>query len=88
MDRTPFQNRRLFVTRLNYQFTPKLRTRLLAQYSNDRLGHNLSVNSIVAYDFTARSAAIVGYNYQRSSPARPSDLGNEIFFKLSYLLHF
>jgi hypothetical protein len=88
LDRTPFQNRRLFIARVNHQFTPKLRARLLAQFSNDRLGENYSLNSIVAYDFTARSAAIVGYNYQRSSPALPSNLGNEFFVKLSYLLHF
>jgi hypothetical protein len=88
LDHTPFQNRRLFIGRVNHQFTPKLRMRVLGQLSNDRLGPNFSVNSIVAYDFTARSAAIVGYNYQRGSPARPRDLGNEFFVKLSYLLHF
>jgi hypothetical protein len=88
LDRTPFQNRRLIIARVNHQFTPKLRARLLAQYSNDRLRENFSVNSIVAYDFTARSAAIVGYNYQRTAPGQPSNLGNEFFVKLSYLFHF
>lgn len=88
MDRTPFQVRRLFISRVNHQFTRRLRTRVLAQAASDRLGELYSVNSIVAYDFTSRSAAIVGYNYQRSSPARPRDLGNEFFFKLSYVFHF
>ncbi|HWQ03187.1 MAG TPA: DUF5916 domain-containing protein, partial [Candidatus Nitrosotenuis sp.] len=88
MDRTPFQNRRLLITRVNHQFSPKLRARVLAQFSNDRLTENYSVNSIVAYDFTARSAAIVGYNFQKTSPARPGNLGNEFFVKFSYLVNF
>jgi hypothetical protein len=88
LDHTPFQNRRLFITRVSHQFTPKLRMRVLGQLSNDRRGQNFNVNSIVAYDFTARSAAIVGYNYQRRSPSSTSDLGNEFFIKLSYLFQF
>jgi hypothetical protein len=88
LDHTPFQNRRLFITRVHHQFTPRLRARVLGQFSGDRLGRNFSVNSIVAYDFTARSAAIVGYNYQRRTPGLPGDLGNEFFAKLSYLFHF
>ena len=85
---TPFQDRRLFITRLNHQFTQKFRTRVLAQASSDRHGRNFNVNSIVAYDFTARSAFIIGYNYQRGSPLQPGDLGNEFFAKFSYLFHF
>jgi len=88
LDGTPFQTRRLFITRLQHQFTHKLRARVLAQVSNDRLGQNFNVNSIVAYDFTARSAAIVGYNYQKQAPGRVGDLGNEFFMKFSYLFHF
>lgn len=100
LDHTPFQDRRLFITRLNHQFTTKWRTRVLAQFSNNRHGRTWNVNSIVAYDFTARSAFIVGYNYQRSgdvirsspvpplSPRRFGDLGNEFFAKFSYLFHF
>jgi len=80
--------RRLFIARLNHQLTRKLRTRVLGQVSNDRLGQNFNLNSIVAYDFTARSAAIVGYNYQRRSPGERGDLGNEFFLKFSYLFHF
>ncbi len=88
LDHTPFQMRRLFVTRLTHQFTRKLRARTLAQLSGDRLGQDFSVNSIVAYDFTARSALIVGYNYQKRAPGRPGDLGNEFFAKFSYLFQF
>jgi hypothetical protein len=96
LDHTPFQDRRLFLTRVNYQFTPKLRARVLAQASSDRHGENFNVNSIVAYDFTARSAFIVGYNYQRHGKTDPlldpflrsNDLGNEFFMKFSYLFHF
>jgi len=88
LDGTPFQMRRLFISRISHQFTPKLRARTLAQVSNSRRGQDFSVNSIVAYDFTARSALIVGYNHQRRSPAEPSNLGNEFFVKFSYLFHF
>lgn len=100
MDHTPFQDRRLYISRVNHQFTTKWRARTLAQFENDRHGHTWNINSIVAYDFTARSAFIVGYNYQRSLdvpaaspiPAIPQkhfgDLGNEFFAKFSYLFHF
>ena len=100
MDHTPFQDRRLYIARLNHQFTTKWRARTLAQFENDRHGHTWNINSIIAYDFTARSAFIVGYNYQRSldvpgaSPIPPipqkhfGDLGNEFFAKFSYLFHF
>ncbi len=96
LDGRPFQDRRLFITRLNHQFTLKLRARVLAQASSDRHGENFNVNSIVAYDFTARSAVIVGYNYQRNGKTNPqldpflrsNDLGNEFFAKFSYLFHF
>jgi hypothetical protein len=87
-DGTPFQMRRQFLARVQHQFTRKLRVRTLAQVTNDRLGQNFSMNSIVAYDFTARSAAIVGYNYQKGAPGRPGDLGNEFFAKFSYLFQF
>jgi hypothetical protein len=87
-DGTPFQVRRLFVTRLNYQFTPKLRYRILGQVANDRRGQEFNINSVVVYDFTARSNFVLGYNYQRRSPSDPADLGNEFFFKLSYLFPF
>lgn len=100
LDGTHFQDRRLFITRVNQQFSAKWRARILAQFSNDRHGHSWNLNSIVAYDFTARSAFLLGYNYQRSrdvfqsspipllNPRRPSDLGNEFFFKFSYLFLF
>jgi hypothetical protein len=84
----PLQVRRLFITRYTQQFTTKWRTRVLAQFNNDRLGRNFSVNSIVAYDFTARSALYLGYNYQKRRPGAWNDLGNEVFVKLSYLFNF
>jgi hypothetical protein len=88
LDGTPFQIRRLFVTRLAHQFTRKLRARLLGQVANSRRGQEFNVNSVVGYDFTARSAVFVGYNFQRQSPGRPGDLGHELFFKFSYLFQF
>jgi hypothetical protein len=56
--------------------------------ANNRRGQEFNVNSVVGYDFTARSAVFVGYNFQRQSPARPGDLGHELFFKFSYLFQF
>ena len=87
-DRTHFQYRRFYISRVFYQFSPKLRARVLAQLANDRHGNNLSVNSLVAYDFTARSAFYVGYNRQRRVPTDPADLGHQVFLKLSYLFGF
>ena len=71
-----------------YQFTPKFRSRIQAQYSDDHHGNNVSVSGLFAYDFTARSAAYVGYNRQRRSPLDPGDPGDSIFVKLSYLFSF
>jgi Domain of unknown function (DUF5916)/Carbohydrate family 9 binding domain-like len=87
-DHVYFQDRRFLISRWTYQVTPKLRGRVLAQYAEDINGHNLSVNSLLAYDFTARSAAFLGYNRQRHSPLDLADLGNVVFVKLSYLFSF
>ena len=83
-----FQNRRFLVSRWNYQFTNKLRARVLAQYAGDRHGHNIFINSLFAYDFTARSALYIGYNRQNHNLLDPSDLGNQFFVKMSYLFGF
>ncbi len=83
-----FQNRRFLISRTNYQFTPRLRARVLAQYAGDRHGKNVVINSLLAYDFTARSAFFLGYNRQRTVPLNPADMGHEIFMKVSYLFSF
>jgi hypothetical protein len=83
-----FQNRNYLISRWMYQFTPKLRSRILAQYSDSHHGNNVGISAVAAYDFTARSAAFVGYNRQRHSPIDPVDLGDSIFVKISYLLSF
>jgi len=88
LDGTPLQVRRLYVARITHQFTSRWRTRLLAQLSDDRRGRNWNVNSLIAYDFTARSAFFVGYNYQKATPGSLADLGHEVFVKLSYLFGF
>jgi uncharacterized protein DUF5916/cellulose/xylan binding protein with CBM9 domain len=85
---THFQNRNFLLSRWLYQFTPKLRARVLAQYEGDHRTSNLSINSLVAYDFTARSAFFLGYNRQKHSPLDRADLGNVVFVKLSYLFAF
>lgn len=83
-----FQNRNYLISRWMYQFTPKFRSRILAQYSDDHHGDNVGVSALLAYDFTARSAAYLGYNRQRHSPIDPADLGDSIFVKVSYLFSF
>ncbi|MBZ5627342.1 MAG: carbohydrate binding family 9 domain-containing protein [Acidobacteriia bacterium] len=88
LDGRHFQYRRFFISRLTYQFTTKARARVFAQYAKDRHGNDLSINSLFAYDFTARSALYVGYNRQRRSPFAVTDLGNQVFVKLSYLFAF
>ena len=88
LDRTHYQYRRFFISRVYYQFNSKMRARLLAQYSKDKHGNNLSLNSLFAYDFTSRSAFYAGYNRQRRAPFDPGDLGNQAFIKVSYLFGF
>jgi hypothetical protein len=83
-----FQYRRFFISRWTYQFNTKARARVFAQYASDRHGNDLSINSLFAYDFTARSALYIGYNRQRRSPFDVTDLGNQVFVKLSYLFAF
>ncbi|HWR17815.1 MAG TPA: DUF5916 domain-containing protein [Terriglobales bacterium] len=83
-----YQNRDYLISRLTYQFTPKMRARVLTQYFQDRHGHNVSVNSLFAYDFTARSALFVGYNRQKNSPLDRSALGDYFYIKTSYLFGF
>lgn len=83
-----YQYRRFFINRVFYQFTSKWRARVLAQYSKDKHGNDLSVNSLLAYDFTARSAFYLGYNRQRRLPTDPGDLGHQVFVKFSYLFGF
>jgi hypothetical protein len=83
-----FQDRNYLISRWMYQFTPKFRTRVLAQYSDDHHQNNVGISALAAYDFTARSAAYIGYNRQRHSPLDPGDLGDSIFVKISYLLSF
>jgi hypothetical protein len=83
-----YQDRRFLISRINYQFTPKLRARVLAQYGDDKHGDEVNLNALLAYDFTARSAFFVGFNHQRGNPLDRSDLGNEVFVKVSYLFPF
>lgn len=83
-----YQDRDYLLSRLNYQFTPKMRARVLLQYFQDRHGHDFSVNSLFAYDFTARSAFYAGYNRQKNSPLNRSDLGDYFYIKTSYLFGF
>ncbi|MGZ4819150.1 MAG: DUF5916 domain-containing protein, partial [Terriglobales bacterium] len=88
LDGRHFQYRKFFISRWTYQFNTKARARVLAQYASDRHGNDISINSLFAYDFTARSALYIGYNRQRKDPFAVTDLGNQVFVKLSYLFAF
>ncbi len=88
LDGRHFQYRKFFISRWTYQFNTKARARVFAQYASDRHGNDVSINSLFAYDFTARSAFYIGYNRQRRSPFGVTDLGNQFFAKLSYLFAF
>ena len=87
-DHTPFQDRRFLISRWTYQITPKWRARVLAQYENNIHGKDVNINSLISYDFTARSAFFLGYNRQRNVPLQRTDLGNVVFVKISYLFGF
>lgn len=88
LDGRHFQYRKFLISRWTYQFNTKARARVFAQYASDHRGNDISINSLFAYDFTARSALYVGYNRQRRDPFSPTDLGNQVFVKLSYLFAF
>lgn len=56
---------------------------------SDRFGQKrLAINSLLAYDFNARSALFIGYNSDRFTPDDPTRRGKEFFVKLSYLFSF
>lgn len=55
-----------------------------SQFKRDRV----AINSLVAYDFNARSALFFGYNSDSYSPQDPLRHGKEIFMKLSYLFSY
>ncbi len=82
------ENRSLLLTRIGHQFTPKLRARVLAQFDNDNKRNRLNINSLLSYDFTARSALAIGYNTENISPEQPLRFGREAFVKFSYVLAF
>jgi len=88
LDGRHFQYRKFLISRWTYQFNTKARARVFAQYASDRHGNDISINSLFAYDFTARSALYLGYNRQRRDPFSTTDLGNQIFVKMSYLFAF
>jgi len=82
------ENRSLILARIGQQFTRKLRARVLAQFNNDNKKNRVNINSLISYDFTARSALAIGYNTETISPEQPLRFGREIFVKFSYVLAF
>ncbi|HXF06365.1 MAG TPA: DUF5916 domain-containing protein [Blastocatellia bacterium] len=82
------ENRSLILARIGHQFTPKLRARVLAQFNNDNRRNQFNLNSLLSYDFTARSALAIGYNAETISPEQPFRIGRELFVKFSYVLAF
>jgi len=57
-------------------------------YASEFTQKRIAVNSVIAYDFNARSALFVGYNTDSYSPEDPLHRGKEFFVKLSYLFSY
>lgn len=99
-----FQDRGSVVWRLSGNFTRKWQARILLQYSSaidpERFVYNplidysefnrqrVAVNSLVSYDFNARSALFIGYNSDSYAPQDATRRGKEFFMKLSYLFSY
>lgn len=60
----------------------------ITDYTSGFTQSRLAVNSLVAYDFNARSALFIGYNSDTLSPNDPRQRGQELFMKLSYLFSY
>jgi len=74
--------------RVGYNFSNKLRSRLLAQYNLET--NQLTTDALISYELTARSGVYIGFrdrkNLELVSDPEPED--TRLFFKFSYLLSF
>ena len=80
--------RGLYLLRVGYNFTNKLRSRLLAQYNLETT--QLTTDALVSYELTSRSGIYLGFRDRRNlgvvSDPDPED--TRLFFKFSYLISF
>jgi len=80
--------RGLYLLRVGYNFSNKLRSRLLAQYNLETT--QLTADALISYELTSRSGIYLGFRNRRNlevvSDAEPED--TRLFFKFSYLFSF
>jgi len=80
--------RGLYLLRVGYNFTNKLRSRILAQYNLETT--QLTTDALVSYELTARSGIYLGFRDRRNlgvvNDPEPED--TRLFFKFSYLVSF
>jgi len=80
--------RGLYLLRIGYNFSNKLRSRLLAQYNLDTT--QLTTDALISYEMTSRSGIYLGFRDRRNlgvvSEPEPED--TRLFFKFSYLISF
>jgi len=80
--------RGLYLLRVGYNFSNKLRSRLLAQYNLETT--QFTTDALVSYELTSRSGIYLGFRNRRNlevvSDAEPED--TRLFFKFSYLFSF
>jgi hypothetical protein len=65
-----------------YFYNPTLTD--FSRYNRERF----AINSLLSYDFNARSALFIGYNGNTYSPQDPFLRGKEVFMKFSYLFSY
>lgn len=82
------ETRGLYLLRIGYNFSSKLRSRFLAQYNIQNT--QLTVDYLISYELTSRSGIHFGFrdrkNLEVMSDPEPED--TRLFFKLSYLISF
>ncbi|TKJ28794.1 hypothetical protein CEE39_09780, partial [bacterium (candidate division B38) B3_B38] len=80
--------RGLYLLRVGYNFSHRLRSRLLAQYNLEST--QLTTDALVSYELTSRSGIYLGYRDRRNLAAvsDPEPEDTRLFFKFSYLLSF
>ncbi len=80
--------RGLYLLRVAYNFSHRLRSRFLAQYNLETT--QFTTDALLSYELTSRSGIYLGYRDRRnlSAVSDPEPEDTRLFFKFSYLLSF
>ncbi|MDH5715447.1 MAG: hypothetical protein OEZ30_07785, partial [Candidatus Aminicenantes bacterium] len=80
--------RGLYLLRVGYNFSNRLRSRFLAQYNLEST--QLTTDALLCYELTSRSGIYLGYRDRRnlSTVSDPEPEDTRLFFKFSYLVSF